>query len=98
MSKSRSGGGIASRVVTRPTVRGGAASANKISPGAVSMIGISRGDHASDPAKTVKLTPQPLVTSQLNSVALGNSLAKNVGAGGPGRGRKVFGSGSQGRY
>lgn len=97
MSKSKlTGGGIASRVVVKTGVRTGAATASKISPAAVSQIGISRGNHAE--TGTVKLKPQPLVTGQLNSVPLGNQVALNVNGGGPGKGRKTFPSGSQGSH
>src|SRR5690349_16826907 len=97
MTKSRSGGGIASNKLVNVGVRGGSA-ANKVSPGAVSMIGVKQGNHASDPSHTVRGKPEPLMAGQMHSVPLGNAVATNVGAGGPGKGRTVYRTGGQGRH
>jgi hypothetical protein len=92
------GGGSGSRVVREVGVRNGA-SARIVSPRGVSQIGSSIGNKSTE---TGKVKGNPVEAAHRGplpaglSVPLGNSLAKNVGAGGPGTGRKNYGqSGSQ---
>ena len=96
MSRAKSGGGLTSNKLVRPSIRGGSPTANRVNVTAVSQLGAKIGNHSDK--GTVKLTPQPLVAAKMPAVALGNSLATNVGKGGPGAGRKIFGSGSQGSH
>jgi hypothetical protein len=70
--------------------------------GGVSQIGSAIGNHATNRSNTgykgdpVRGAFRPPGTP--GSVPLGNKLATNVGAGGPGKGRDVMASGSQSTY
>lgn len=95
MAKSNAGGGINSRQVVRPGVHDGKP-ASGVRPGYPDLLGNMRGTHVTD-GKTdlpAKLTPMQTVKPPI-SVPLGNEVATNVGAGGPGKGRVVMRSGSQ---
>ena len=94
------GGGIRSnKLVNKPVKTGSRAEA--ISERGASQIGQSLGNHITDRRGTVsgavervrgELRPQ----GTPGSVPLGNQIAGNVGAGGPGAGRRLYGkSGSQ---
>jgi hypothetical protein len=98
MSKAKSGGGITSNKLVRPQVRGGSPSANRVNVTGVSQLGNAQGNHASDPSRTVNVKREPIVAAQMAAVPLGNAIATNVGAGGPGKGRTIFRTGSQGRH
>jgi hypothetical protein len=98
MAKSnRPAGGLGSRVVVRPGVRVGAP-AREQRPAGVSQIGSSIGNHATEGPKILRKGVEPVrgapIAGGLN-VKLGNEVAKNVGLGGPGKGREVMRSGSQ---
>jgi hypothetical protein len=93
--KSSGGGGINTRQHVRPTVRGGPPNTKIISPSAAANIGISKGDHVTERAGNVQRPNDPLVAGTRPQVALGNSVALNVGRGSPGAGRVVHSSGSQ---
>jgi hypothetical protein len=104
MAKSSgAGGGINSRQVVRQGIREGK-SATGVRPGYVDQLGNMRGTHVTrggieggggDVAG--KLTPMETVKPPI-SVQLGNAKALDVGAGGPGKGRVVMASGSQGTH
>lgn len=104
MSKTRTGagGGINSRVNVRPPVRTGQP-ATKISPKGVSQYGSAIGNKATDSGgrvltKGVETTHQGPMGGP-GSVPLGNSVAMNVGGGGPGKGRVLYGQcGTQSQY
>jgi hypothetical protein len=102
-SQSRAGGGVRSRVVTEKPVRYGDR-ARAMSPKGVSQIGTQRGDHATAKARLLKGDVEsvrgPLKPAGgPGGVALGNEVAKNVGKGGAGTGRVLYGqSGSQQQY
>ena len=81
------GGGIKSNKAVRVGTIGGSVKLSKIDPGAVSRIGHQQFAE-----------PKPLATAAKAPVRMGNDLAKNVGKGGPGSGRKIHASGSQGRH
>jgi hypothetical protein len=84
-AKARSGGGLTSNKLVRPSIRGGKRTLDAISPSAVADLGAAIG-----------YKRQPLVKSTPKDfVALGNELATNVGQGGPGTGRTVYPSGYQ---
>jgi hypothetical protein len=93
----RSGGGITSRNNKAVGVRTGAV-AKASSPAGVSQIGSAMGNHSSGPgSKTLRGGvvgmyggPSPI------SVVLGNQKALDIGGGGPGTGRTVMRSGTQG--
>ena len=84
MTKAKSGGGITSNKVvqSRGVVPGKAAKG--VSPQSAARIGMQ-----------VITTTGPKSVGGPISKPLGNELAKNVGAGGPGAGRTVMRAGSQ---
>jgi hypothetical protein len=89
-------GGGASKLAS-PKVRTGAA-ARGISPLAVSRIGVMQGNHSTDRGDLP--TPrEPLYHGHnFNPVKLGVELATNVGKGGPGKGRTLYRTGTQGMH
>ena len=99
MAKGRSnaGGGIRSRVVTQRPVRVGKG-ATRVNERGVSQIGQSLGDHITERRQTVDPVERVRAGAMggMGNVPLGNTVAKNVGAGGPGAGRNVMHCGSQG--
>jgi hypothetical protein len=89
--------GISSNKLVRPGQRLGA-NATGVRPGYPDLLGNMRGSHVMGgqdlPAKLTSMqTMKPPI-----SVPLGNSLTNNVGAGGPGKGRVVMATGSQGQH
>lgn len=97
MAKKDSGGGLTSNKLVRPPVRTGAP-AMGVRPGYPDQLGSMKGNHAMDRGDVpAKLTPMQTVKPPI-SVPLGNQVAGNVGAGGPGAGRTVMRSGSQGQH
>jgi hypothetical protein len=95
MSKGhKPGGGIASRQHVKTAVRTGAAPAGK-RPAAVAQIGKSVGNHATGQGKTLPYRGETMRTQGRPNERLGNEVALNVGTGGPGAGRTVYGCGSQ---
>jgi hypothetical protein len=103
MAKSRSGGGIAGKNVTQKPVRYGER-ARKINERGVAQIGTNRGNHATEKAGLLKGDVER-VRGQLKpargpgGIPLGNEVARNVGKGGCGTGRVLYGqSGSQGQH
>jgi hypothetical protein len=89
------GGGLGSRVVREVPVRVGDR-AKVVNPRAVSQVGQALGNKATDsagktvrPAETMYGAREP--EGGPGGVPLGNSLATNVGGGGPGAGRKNYG-------
>ena len=95
----KSGGGYSSlkvrekREATRERPRVKAAN-----PSMVSDWGAHRGAHVtSDGGRDLKFKNEKLYDAgpSFQPVPLGNSLATNVGKGGPGKGREVFARGSQ---
>jgi hypothetical protein len=93
MAKTHSGGG---RTPVKGVIRNGPPNTKVISPSGAAHIGRSVGNHAE--GKTVPAPKQPLVTGTRSQVASGNAVALNVGRGGPGAGRVVHASGSQGQH
>ena len=92
-------GGIGSRTVSPQGVRNGAP-ARGISPGAVSQLGESVGNHATEHTKVLPYKGEKWTDGKTpagGAVPLGNSVALNVKGGGPGTGREVFKCGSQGQ-
>lgn len=90
-------GGLGNNKVTRVTPRDGAP-AREMRPKGVSQIGSSRGNHATNHGKLLHKDVEPVRGKRMDSVPLGNEVARNVGKGGPGTGRTVFASGSQGQH
>jgi hypothetical protein len=83
-----SGGGIESKAHHKVGVNVGG-TRNAVSVGATSRIG----------TEVIKTKPQPpLLQPIAPAVPLGNEVALDVGCGGPGRGRTVHPTGSQGHH
>src|SRR5262245_29264308 len=87
MAKARSGGGITSNKLVRPSGRVGPPSTNKVSVQRAAQIGIE-----------TQFEKGPLIKGTAPQVPLGNAVALNVGKGGPGAGREVHHCGSQGQH
>ena len=88
MSKARSGGGVTSNKNVNVSVKAGSKTTEAISVPAASRIG------------TQVITTNggvKLVAANVPQTPMGNDLALNVGKGGPGAGRTVLPSGSQGK-
>jgi hypothetical protein len=102
MAKSRSGGGITGKNVTQRPVRTGQR-ARAINERGVSQIGSNMGNHVTDRRQIVN--PVERTRGELRpsrtpgSIPLGNEVAGNVGKGGCGTGRVLYGQcGSQQQY
>jgi hypothetical protein len=88
-TRAKSGGGITSNKFVQVGVKGGSPRANVISPGGADQQGQAMGKRSA---------VQPLMAGTAAApVPLGNAVATNVGAGGPGKGRTIHESGSQGK-
>jgi hypothetical protein len=102
MAKSKAGGGINSRNVTRQTPKAGQP-AREMRPKGVSQIGQSMGNHvmrgdikSPRSVEPVRRAARPAAGGP-GGVSLGNELAAGVQRG-PGGGRTVHSSGSQGQH
>ena len=94
MNKAPGSQGIQSSKLVRPPARDGKP-AMGVRPGYPDTLGNMRGSHVTDKGDLpAKPTPMQTVKPPI-SVPLGNELATNVGAGGPGKGRTVMATGSQ---
>jgi hypothetical protein len=91
----RPGGGIASRQRVSVPVRTGSGS-RSANPAGVSQLGNKQGSHVTRGEES-KYRGDPLHSGRsFQPVPFGNQVALNVGAGGPGTGRDVHKTGSQG--
>jgi hypothetical protein len=107
MASNRSGhrpaGGYGSKQIVRPPVRTGQR-AQQMHQSGVSQIGESVGDHITKRGGSSGYRGDPVrgglrPAGSPGSVALGNQVAGNVGGGGPGKGRTLYGqSGVQGMH
>ena len=101
MTKSKAGGGIRSREFVRKPVKVGT-QAREMRPEGVAQIGSSMGNCATNQGRTLPGAVEPVQGKALPaglSVPLGNQVALNVGKGGPGAGRVLYGkSGSQSQH
>jgi hypothetical protein len=88
-TKSKAGGGANSNKLKQVGVNVGPRSTQNISECGVSQIGQKLGNREAI---------EPIVEGNAKQVPLGNDLAKNVGKGGPGTGRTVAKTGSQGHH
>jgi hypothetical protein len=98
----RPGGGIASNKRVEKPVRAGVRS-EAINEKGVAQIGSSLGNHATDGRRSInpveKLRGAQRPAGGPGGVPLGNAVAGNVGKGGPGAGRTLYGqSGVQRQY
>ncbi len=87
MAKARSGGGLTSNKLVRPSVKAVPASTSKVSPAGVAQLG-----------RPTAFKKDAMVQGRAGQVPLGNQLVTNVGKGGPGTGRQVHYCGSQGTH
>jgi hypothetical protein len=86
-------GGIASRNVTRRPVRVGDG-AKSVSQRFVSRIGGSQGNKITEAPGVLKIDrPGPYTGPGYRPAPFGNEVATNVGKGGPGTGRTLYGQG-----
>ena len=93
-----SGGGYGSRNVTEPRVRTGAGSYGT-RPGGAESIGKVYGDHITNKDTTGYRGPKFHDGKSFQPVPFGNEVALNVGKGGCGTGRTLYGqSGTQGLH
>ena len=99
-SGSRPGGGPNSKnVVNKPQRLG--TPAKGVSPGWASQIGSGISNHSTDHSKVLPYKGEAMrdgLTPAGGKVPLGNQIANNVGAGGPGTGREVMHCGTQSTY
>jgi len=102
MAKKDSGGGLTSNKLVRPEVRTGTG-AKGVKPGYTSQLGSMKGTHVTDraetPASGALITKDAIRPPAGGNQRLGNELATNVGKGGPGAGRTLYGqSGTNCQY
>jgi hypothetical protein len=92
-------GGAASKMVS-PPIKAGSPNTRKATPDGAASVGRIVGNHVSDAAgsRTTQRPNAPLYTEAKDFVRMGNDVATNVGRGGPGAGRKIHRSGSQGQW
>jgi hypothetical protein len=91
------GGGINTKQHVRVGVRAGPASTRVASPAAAANLGNKKGNHISGGGgQTTHPPAQPLYTGSRPQDPMGNDVARTVGRGGPGAGRVVSPTGSQG--
>jgi hypothetical protein len=91
-----SGGGIGMNKNVQPPVRTGSGS-RSARPAGVAQIGQSQGDHITNKSDTGYRGERLHNDRSFQPVPFGNTVALNVGKGGPGTGRTLYGqSGSQG--
>ena len=95
----RPGGGIASRVNVSPSVRTGTGSRGA-HPGGVAQLGQHVGDHTTNRPGSSGYRGEPLHNNRnFNPTKFGNEVALNVGKGGCGTRRTLYGqAGSQGTH
>jgi hypothetical protein len=93
----KSGGGETSNKHVRTPVATGPAHTVNVNVEAVAQQGASQGDHTTNKGST-GWKPPTLHRGTIPQVPSGNAVAGNVGRGGPGVGRTIFRSGSQGRH
>ena len=95
MAKAVSGGGINSRVVKQVDIKSGSPNLTAYSPRGVSQIGAAQGSRLDRAGSfTTRNSALPYSDGQKRDfVPLGNSLTNNVGPGGPGSGRVLYGQG-----
>jgi hypothetical protein len=95
-SGQRPGGGIASRVNTQPSVRTGSGS-HSTRPAGVAQLGQKQGSHVTRGGESDYRGERLHNDRSFQPVPFGNEVALNVGKGGPGAGRTLYGqSGQQG--
>jgi hypothetical protein len=99
MKGHKPGGGIKSRVNVSPSVRTGSGGRGT-RPAGVAQIGNAWGDHVTRRGDSTGFTGEKLHNDRnFNPVPFGNAKALDVGTGGCGTGRTLYGqAGSQGTH
>jgi len=92
----RPGGGIASRVNVSPQVRTGTGSRGT-NPGGVGQLGQMQGSHVTRGEESNYRGDPFHAGRSFQPVPFGNAVALNVKGGGPGTGRTIYKTGSQGQ-
>jgi hypothetical protein len=93
-----SGGGFGSRNVKEVPVRV-AQKPTGVNPGAVAQFGSAIGNHSTEQGRNLSYKGEPYREKTPIGVPLGNAVALNIGKGGVGTGRTLYGqSGSQRQY
>jgi hypothetical protein len=94
--KGSGGGGFGSRVVTERPIRTGSGS-YATTPGYAGQLGQAQGTHVTRGGES-NYRGEPMHSGRsFNPTKYGNEIATNVGRGGPGAGRTLYGqAGSQG--
>jgi hypothetical protein len=93
-----SGGGIGMNKNTSPSVRTGSG-AREVHPGGVGQLGESQGSHITRKGESGYRGEVLYGGRGMNPVPYGNEVALNVGPGGCGTGRTLYGqAGSQGTH
>jgi hypothetical protein len=86
----------------RTSPKGGSPQQRNHTPNVAASVGRIVGDHLdgaeSGGRNTTKRPNEPYSVEVAAPVPMGNDVALNVGRGGPGAGRKIHRSGSQGRH
>ena len=95
MKGHRPGGRIKSRTVVEKGVRTGSPR-ERIRHSGVAQIGVRVGNHVTNQGATGYGGINPFGAGQGYPSELGNKVALNVGGGGPGKGREVMRTGTQG--
>jgi hypothetical protein len=98
MAKNKPAGGIGSRVVVKPTIHFAGQSAKGIAPGHAAQIGEAQGNRAMEKQTNYRGDPKFAAAPFTSGVPLGNEKALDVGGGGPGTGRVVYGCGVQAQH
>jgi hypothetical protein len=103
LSKGGAAGGLGSRALTPKTnVYFGGQPSQRVSPGGVSQAGSALGNHSTDSGKNLRGAVEPMYGGSFGgpgSTKLGNEVALNVGGGGVGTGRVLYGqSGTQAQH
>lgn len=99
LTKGGAGGGPGSKALGQPTQYFVGRPSTRISPAGVSQMGGSYGNHSMDSGgKKLTKSIEPVRGGALpkggpGGVPLGSEVATNVGGGGPGKGRTLYGQG-----
>jgi|SRR6516225_3414805 len=94
-SGNQKGGGYGSRQHVEKSIRTGTGSRGT-HPGAVAQLGQHTGDHTTNRPGSSGYRGEPLHNDRsFQPVKFGNELATNVGRGGPGAGRTLYGQAGQ---
>jgi hypothetical protein len=102
LSRGGAGGGPGSRALGKPTQYFTGQPSQRVAPGGVDQLGQAMSNHATDSGKALRNPATPLSAGSFGgpgSTKLGNEVALDVGGGGVGTGRTLYGqSGTQAQH